>query len=273
MAAIRGAAIALGFILLLWTVAVQGAENINIDSGGKGALPGGEKVEASVLLELRDNEGGIHAPGEPIPPIHSGEDRGWRKLENITISRNEMDKVNHMNEPNVAINRLDDRITIDGRERLQDTHNETGGGVYYLYAKRDRYDEEPDVSLSGNGSGRVRFPNKCVVYYNKGHRKEETRECSSSQVRRADKLVADYRRQWDRDRGYSGYHGDYSTPVVSMSGDGSGRVRFKNDCTVYYDAKGRRIRELSSCSRSQAQRADEEMARYRHENDIGGGGN
>ena len=271
MAAIRGTAIALGFVLLLWTVAAQGGETINRAYDGIDAIPGEEKFEASAGLESRGNEEPIHLPGELIPPVRSEEDRGWRKLEDIKISRNEMYKVNDLNEPHSAIDRRNGQIDIDGAERYRGAHNETGGGSAFLYARRDGADEAPDVALSRDGSGRVKFQNGCVVYYKKGHRKEETRECSGSQVRRADDLMAEYRRKQDRDRDYSGHRGDYSTPKVSMSSDGSGRVIFKNNCTVYYDARGHRIRELPECSESQVRRADDAMVKYRHENQIGGG--
>jgi hypothetical protein len=55
------------------------------------------------------------------------------------------------------------------------------------YGRRD--DTRPDVDVDARGSGRVRFNNNCVVYYRHGRRTDQTRECDSNQVRRADDSV------------------------------------------------------------------------------------
>jgi hypothetical protein len=61
----------------------------------------------------------------------------------------------------------------------------------------------PDVDLNAHGSGRVRFRNNCVVYYRHRRRIDETRECNSQQVRRADEAVEGRGRHSGRGQGPS----------------------------------------------------------------------
>jgi len=57
----------------------------------------------------------------------------------------------------------------------------------------------PEVDLNAHRSGQVRFRNNCIVYYRHGRRTDQTRECDSHQVRRADDAVA--RSRGDHGRG------------------------------------------------------------------------
>lgn len=69
------------------------------------------------------------------------------------------------------------------------------------YGGRD--DASPDVDLNKHGSGRVRFNNNCVVYYKHWRRSEETRDCNSHQVRRADDAIEGRRGDYGRGQGAS----------------------------------------------------------------------
>jgi hypothetical protein len=132
----------------------------------------------------------------------------------------------------------------------------------------------PEVSLSGNRSGRVTFQNGCVAYYNaSGQRFQNLPACHGRQIQRADEAMARYRSEQGLDRtdtehpwasspGYSGY--DPTPPEIIMGTNREGEVIYRNNCVVYYDASGRRWKQ-PSCSGNQVRQADVAMAVYRRE--------
>jgi hypothetical protein len=133
----------------------------------------------------------------------------------------------------------------------------------------------PEVSLSGNRSGRVTFQNGCVAYYNaSGQRFQNLPACHGRQIQRADEAMARYRSEQGLDRtdtehpwasspGYSGY--DPTPPEIIMGTNREGEVIYRNNCVVYYDASGRRWKQQPSCSGNQVRQADVAMAAYRRE--------
>lgn len=123
----------------------------------------------------------------------------------------------------------------------------------------------PEVRVDTNGSGRVVYrSNNCTVYYDtRGRRQRNLKSCSSYQLGNADDAMTRYRRE----QGYDGYGGGYGRPPeIVIDPGGSGRVIYRNDnCTVYYDTRGRRQGNPANCPRDLLNDADSAMARYRRE--------
>jgi hypothetical protein len=130
----------------------------------------------------------------------------------------------------------------------------------------------PQVVVFPNGAGRVVIDRHCVTHYDRnGNRIDTPAGCSRSELRRADRAMADYRREHGLDRppvGGGGWGGSNERPGsgsgdVRIDASGQGTVRFANGCTVYYDRNGNRHRGSRGCDRAQELRADELMATYR----------
>lgn len=115
------------------------------------------------------------------------------------------------------------------------------------------------VRTMPRGEMEVSFDNGCVVYYdNRGNHTHNQPGCSDKQRRRADEAVASH----GQDHGGS----SGGVPEVFMGGNGEGEVVFGNTtCTVYYNQRGDRTRNLPACSSGQIRNADNAMASYRRE--------
>jgi hypothetical protein len=127
----------------------------------------------------------------------------------------------------------------------------------------------PQVVVFNNGTGRVVIDRNCVTHYDRdGDRIDSPPGCSRTELRRADQLMAAYRRDQGLDRPPVGGGGGNERPGsgkgdVRIEANGQGTVRFSNGCTVYYDVNGHRYRGSRGCDRAQELRADELMATYR----------
>lgn len=165
--------------------------------------------------------------------------------------------------------RLADRSMVGYRH--EQTFNSGGGWNGYNpgWSGYDR--DRPRVIFSGNGSGRIVFPDRCVVFYNSNGRQISHQSCGRDQLVRADRTMAAYRQgQWLNGGGTSGGGYGGSFPRVSISGNGSGRVLLGNNCLVLYNSAGARTSH-ESCGSDELRRADQAMASYRREQGLGSG--
>jgi Beta/Gamma crystallin len=133
----------------------------------------------------------------------------------------------------------------------------------------------PEVEIGPNRGGRVTFRNGCVVYYNPdGQRFQNLPACHGQQIPRADEAMARYRAEkgFNRSDGEHpwvvtpprGYRPDASAmPEVIVRANREGEVIFRNNCVVYYTARGRRHLQQPSCTPEQLRRADQAMAAQR----------
>ena len=128
-------------------------------------------------------------------------------------------------------------------------------------------DRTPRVTIHGDGSGRVDVGDCRVQYDRRGRRIGNPRDCSDRQLERADRAMAEYRREQGTDRPGDG--DGNGTPRVTINGDGSGRVDIR-DCRVQYDRRGQRIGSPRDCSARQLVRADEAMDEYRRQQGLDG---
>jgi hypothetical protein len=88
------------------------------------------------------------------------------------------------------IRRADEAVAAYRREQGLDRGGNNGG-------RGD--DGGPEVIMSGNGSSRVQFANKCIVYYDdRGRQQRILPVCRDGQIRQADQAIDAYRRE----RGY-----------------------------------------------------------------------
>ena len=127
----------------------------------------------------------------------------------------------------------------------------------------------PDVRVDSNGLPKVKFKNGCLMEYDtRGVRVHKSNKCTKDQAKRADQAAKDYVSRQKSDRDHSGHHSRGDAPRVIVGKNNEGEVIFKNDCVVYYDARGHQKKKNEKCSKSQAGQADAAMARYRREQGI-----
>jgi hypothetical protein len=124
----------------------------------------------------------------------------------------------------------------------------------------------PEVAPRPSGEVEVRMPSGCVALYDSsGSLITRGSSCSASDRRRADEAAASY----FREQGASDHSGEGGTPPEIMMGKNrEAEVIFKNNCVVYYDARGRRTNKLSACTNDQVRRADQAIAAYRQEQGL-----
>jgi hypothetical protein len=126
--------------------------------------------------------------------------------------------------------------------------------------------ETPDIRVDSDGLPKVKFKNGCVMEYDtRGVRVHKSNKCTKDQAKRADDAVGDYVERQKSGHGHADHHSDDGSPRIIMGKNNEGEVIFKDDCVVYYDAKGHRKNKNDKCSKSQASQADDAMARYRRE--------
>lgn len=129
--------------------------------------------------------------------------------------------------------------------------------------------ETPDVRVDSKGLPKVKFKNGCVMEYDtRGVRVHKSNKCTKDQAKRADDAVDDYVRRQKSGHEHSEHHSSDGTPRVITGKNNEAEVIFKNDCVIYYDAKGHRKSKNDKCSNSQASQADDAMTRYRREQNI-----
>lgn len=161
-------------------------------------------------------------------------------------------------------------------------------------AQRDRDGgREPRITLQRDGQARVDVGRDCDVAYDAyGRRRAQSPGCGNGELARADRAIADYRRQNGLDRTQrpgvvtgipgvvrpipgTGGPGDerpgHGKGHVTMTADG-GSVAFTNGCVVTYAVDGRRRGGMRLCSAGQLGRADELMFTYRSLQQVPSGG-
>lgn len=131
------------------------------------------------------------------------------------------------------------------------------------------------VDRANDGSLKVEFPGPCTVRYDRNGRLiYPDRSCSSSQRYAADRAIRDYMKyQHQRPGGGFGWgqggQGQYRITDIRFD-----RVRFADNCRVYYDRLGRHLRSDGGCNKTQRNQADRAMANWRRQSGYypGGGG-
>ncbi len=122
----------------------------------------------------------------------------------------------------------------------------------------------PEVVPRRSGEIEVRMPDGCTALYDqRGNLINRGSSCSSSDRRRADEAAASYFREQGTSGGYSPER--ETPPEIMMGKNREAEVIFKNNCVVYYDARGKRKEQLPQCSGNQVRRADQAIAAYRRE--------
>lgn len=142
------------------------------------------------------------------------------------------------------------------------------------------------VRRTGGGNLNVEFPGACTVHYDgRGYFRYSDPVCTRQQRYVADQVMRDY----VRGNGGPGYGGpDYGRPGYGGPDYGGGfgqgkyritdmrydRVRFADDCRVYFDRLGRQTNSKGGCDNGQRNFASREMAKWRRQSGYfpGGGG-
>ncbi len=79
------------------------------------------RVQDEVLVDVVGDGARIRLPGIMIPPKHSREDEGWRRIGSPLITDREISgnfKVNFLNKPTVSISRMTGHIELKGGSKL-----------------------------------------------------------------------------------------------------------------------------------------------------------
>lgn len=160
---------------------------------------------------------------------------------------------------------IEDRRVVDVDYRRRQSSRSSRGGI-------------PEVVPRRSGEVEVRMPGGCTALYDRdGELITRGSSCSPGERRRAEDAAASYFREQgyggnrgnrdrdrdDDDRGGSGNrHRGNSDLDIALSERGSGRVRFDNGCTVFYQ-NGRQSTASRECRDSQIDRADDAVDDYR----------
>lgn len=127
------------------------------------------------------------------------------------------------------------------------------------------------VRRTANGNLEVGFPGPCTVHYDsRGRYRYAERSCSQWQQRAADRAVGQYA-GGDYGRPGLGFGNAARYRVTDIRYD---RVRFADDCRVYFDRLGRYLRDRNGCDLQQRSLATREINRWRQQSGFfpGGGG-
>ncbi|MBK1723410.1 hypothetical protein [Thiocystis violacea] len=173
-----------------WTCDVQRRRVVNLEYRGRrpsraGGPPGGGGPE---VVPRRSGEVEVRLPGGCMTLYDRRGDlinRGSRCSPGDRRRADDAAAAYFREQRHGGDRRNDDRRNDDRRndDRRYDDRGGSGRG--------NQRDSELDIDLSKRGSGRVRFDNDCVVYYEKGRRSTVSPQCSGRQVDRADKAVDD----------------------------------------------------------------------------------
>lgn len=127
------------------------------------------------------------------------------------------------------------------------------------------------VTQVPGGTYIVRFTNSCAVHYSSsGQQTFANQSCTSDQRRRADRAMGNYH-GGIRPPGHYPGPGVGQYRVTDIRWD---RVRFADDCRVYFDHLGRETKTKNRCNVQQRNIARNTMANWRRQNGYypGGGG-
>lgn len=130
------------------------------------------------------------------------------------------------------------------------------------------------VERAKDGDLKVKFPGPCTVRYDRnGRLLYPDRSCSRSQRHAADQAIRSYF-SYQRPGGGFGHGQGQGQGKYRITDIRFDRVRFADDCRVYYDHLGRPIRTKGGCNDSQRRYADQAIANWRRQSGYypGGGG-
>jgi len=130
--------------------------------------------------------------------------------------------------------------------------------------------EAQSVRRTGGGNLNVEFPGPCTVHYDGyGRYRYADSACNRQQRYVADRVMSDYLRSTAP--GFGGGFGSAKYRITDIRYD---RVRFADDCRIYFDRLGRQISEKNGCNSQQRSIASREIGRWRQQNGFypGGGG-
>lgn len=138
----------------------------------------------------------------------------------------------------------------------------------------------PEITFSSNRSARVTYPGQnCIVFFGPGGRRLQSLPvCTAAQVTEADALMGRFRNEYgmNRNEAANPWHtaaaqrppvpgGDLSQMHMVIDADRQGEVRYRDGCTVLFNALGRRTQQLGACSPEQLRQADDAIAGYRRQ--------
>lgn len=136
--------------------------------------------------------------------------------------------------------------------------------------------EAQSVRRTGGGNLNVEFPGPCTVHYGgRGYFRYSDPVCTRQQRYVADQVMRDYIRG-NGGPGYGGpnYGGGFGQGKYQITDMRYDRVRFADDCRVYFDRLGRQTNSRGGCDNGQRNFASREMAKWRRQSGYypGGGG-
>lgn len=131
------------------------------------------------------------------------------------------------------------------------------------------------VRPQSNGDLNVDFSGPCTVHYDRNGRFQfSDRSCSYSQRAMADSAIRNYVNNYRPGYPGGGYPGGIGGGEFRITDIRWDRVRFSDNCRVYYDHLGRHLRSDGGCNSRQRNLADSAHANWRRQNGYypGGGG-
>jgi hypothetical protein len=75
------------------------------------------RINDDVLVDITGDQGRIRIPRRMLPPVHSGDEEGWRSISPLTVNDREIRghfSMNFINKPSVSIDRVTGRIELAG---------------------------------------------------------------------------------------------------------------------------------------------------------------
>jgi len=75
------------------------------------------RIDDDVLVDITGDQGRIRIPRRMLPPLHSGDQEGWRAISPLSVTNREISghfSMNFVNKPSVSIDRVTGRIEIAG---------------------------------------------------------------------------------------------------------------------------------------------------------------
>jgi hypothetical protein len=79
------------------------------------------EAEGDVYFDLLASGARIKLPGIMVPPIHTGDDHGWRPIHDLQVTDTEIIgrfEVNFINKPTLSINRVTGHIDLKGFSKM-----------------------------------------------------------------------------------------------------------------------------------------------------------
>jgi hypothetical protein len=134
--------------------------------------------------------------------------------------------------------------------------------------------EAQTVRRTGGGNLNVEFPGPCTVHYDgRGYYRYADPVCTRQQRYTADQVMRNYLRP-GAGSGYPGPNYGYGQGKYRITDFRYDRIRFADDCRVYFDRLGRITNDKGGCNSGQRNYASREMTKWRRNNGYypGGGG-